>query len=161
MDPRISTLESDVAAVRASVEAVHSNYATNLQLAEVQANLKLEIVRNSEQLDHKIDTVAAAMNARVDSISAAMKLEYNKANADMSMEFNRANADMRMEFNKANADMRMEFNKANADMRMEFSKAHAELRVDVRNWVLATVVGLFVAFGGMAYMMYNIATRAV
>ena len=150
MDPRISTLESDVAAVRASVEAVHSNYATNLQLAEVQANLKLEIVRNSEQLDHKIDTVAAAMNARVDSISAAMKLEYNKANADMSMEFN-----------KANADMRMEFNKANADMRMEFSKAHAELRVDVRNWVLATVVGLFVAFGGMAYMMYNIATRAV
>lgn len=139
MDPRISTLESDVAAARASVEAIQSNYATNLQLAEVQADLKLEIVRNSERLDHKIDAV-----------SGAMKLEYTQANADMKMEFNKSNADMQEEFRKSNADMRAEFNKSNA-----------ELRVDVRNWVLATVVGLFVAFGGMAYMMYNIATRAV
>jgi hypothetical protein len=117
MDPRISTLESDVAAARASVEAIQSNYATNLQLAEVQAYLKLEIVRNRERLDHKID-----------AMSGAMKLEYTQSNADMKMEFNKSNA---------------------------------ELRVAVRNWVLATVVGLFVAFGGMAYMMYNIATRAV
>lgn len=27
--------------------------------------------------------------------------------------------------------------------------------------ILSTVVGLFVAFGGMAYMMYNIASRSV
>jgi len=127
MDTRISTLESDVAAVRASVEAVQSNYATNLQLAEVQADLKLEIVRNSQQLDHKIDTVAAAMNNKVDMVSA---------------------------------DMRSAFNKANADLRLEFIEANAELRVEVRNWVLATVVALFVAFGGMSYMMYNVATRA-
>lgn len=106
MDPRISTLESDVAAARASVEAIQSNYATNLQLASVQYDLKLEIVRNTERLDHKIDMVSA-------------------------------------------------------DLKSEFNKANAELRVDVRNWVLATVVGLFVAFGGMAYMMVNIATRTV
>ncbi|MES2325175.1 MAG: hypothetical protein V4633_23210 [Pseudomonadota bacterium] len=127
MDTRISTLESDVAAIRASVEAVQSNYASNLQLAEVQADLRLEIVRNSQQLDHKIDTVAAALNNKADALAMATN---NKV--DMVA----------------------------ADLKLEFTKANAELRVEVRNWVLATVVALFGAFGGMSYMMYNIATRA-
>ena len=43
MDPRVSTLESDVAAVRANVEAVHANYATKDMLREVQSQLYLKI----------------------------------------------------------------------------------------------------------------------
>jgi hypothetical protein len=92
MDLRISTVESDVASVRASVEAIHSNYATNIALVEAENRLHLEIIQSRNELDRKIDNVAA---------------------------------DLKLEFHKV----------AN----------------DTRNWMLATAIGLFVAFGGMFF----------
>lgn len=92
LDPRISTVESDIASVRASVEAIHSNYATTIALVEAENRLHLEIVQSRNELDRKVDQVAA---------------------------------DLKLEFHKV----------AN----------------DTRNWMMATAVGLFVAFCGMFF----------
>ena len=43
MDARISTLESDVAAIRANVETVHATYATNVMLVAAEGRLELKI----------------------------------------------------------------------------------------------------------------------
>jgi hypothetical protein len=97
MDPRTSTLESDVAAVHAKIEAIHSNYATSVALLGTEGRLDLKIEASKNELNLKIE----------------------RTKNELSRDFNK-------------------------------------LSVDVRNWVLGTVVGLFVAFGGMVATMYNL-----
>ncbi len=90
MDSRISTLESDVAAMRANVETIHSNYATNLAVHEAETRLRLEILMAKAELEGRIE---------------------------------RVRNDLKFEFNKVSGDM--------------------------RNWLLATSIGLVVGFGGL------------
>ena len=97
MDSRISTLESDVAAVRANVETMHSNYATNVALIETEARLRLEVL---------------------------------SLKTDMMLKIERTAADQKLEFQKIASDM--------------------------RNWLFATVIGLFVGFGGLFVGMARI-----
>jgi outer membrane protein TolC len=75
MDPRVSTVESDIAAVRATLEAMRANYATNVSLAETEGRLRLEIVK----VDKKIELVAADQRHHVDLVAADLKVEFHKA----------------------------------------------------------------------------------
>jgi hypothetical protein len=59
MDPRISTVESDIAGVRASVEAMQASTATNLALVEAENRLQAQIVKTRYDLERKIDQAAA------------------------------------------------------------------------------------------------------
>lgn len=90
MDPRISTLESDVAAMRANVETMHSNYATNLAVHEAETRLRLEIISAKADLEGKIERVKN-------------------------------------------------------DLKFEFQNVAGEMR----NWLMGTVIGLFIGFGGL------------
>jgi hypothetical protein len=69
MDPRVSTVESDIAAVRATLEAIRANYATNVSLAETEGKLRLEIVK----VDKKIDLVAADLKVEFHKAVGAMR----------------------------------------------------------------------------------------
>lgn len=93
MDPRISTVESDVASVRASVEAMHSNYATNIALVEAEGRLQLEIVSTKNDLGLQIKDAHDSLNIkiiesrnelhrRIDQVAAELKLEFNKVAGD-------------------------------------------------------------------------------
>ncbi len=68
MDPRISTVESDVAAVRVNLEAIRLNYATSVGLTELEGRVLLEILK----VDKKIDVIATEL-----------KVEFQKAVGDM------------------------------------------------------------------------------
>ena len=104
MDPRVSTIESDVAAMRANVETIHSNYATNIALIEAESRLRLEIVSSKGDLNLQM----RELDQKIDRVAAEQKLEFQKVTSDM------------------------------------------------RNWLLATVIGMFVGFGGLFLGMARI-----
>lgn len=118
MDPRTSTLESDVAAVHAKIEAIHSSYATSQALVGAEGRLELKVESSKNELNLKIEGAKNELN-----------LKINETRDDLELKIERAKNEVTLEFNK--------------------------LSVDVRNWVLGTVIGLFVAFGGMVATMYN------
>ena len=64
MDPRVSTLESDVAVMRA-------NYGAHIALAE--ARLRFDIVSCKIELDRKFDKVAAEQKLEVQKIAGDMR----------------------------------------------------------------------------------------
>ncbi|MES2318711.1 MAG: hypothetical protein V4631_14625 [Pseudomonadota bacterium] len=112
MDPRISTLESDVAAMRAFVETIHSNYATNIALVETEARLRLEIVSAKNELNLKFVEQITALDYKIEKIAAEQRLEFQKIVAEQKLEFQNVASEM-------------------------------------RNWLVATIIGLFVGFGGL------------
>lgn len=123
MDPRTSTLESDVAAVHAKIEAIHANYATAQAMAGAEGQLELKIEASKNELNLKIEVCKNDLNLKLHEAKDELELKIERTKNELGHEF-----------------------------RTEFTK----LRVDVRNWVLGTVIGLFVAFGGMLATMYNV-----
>ena len=97
MDPRVSTIESDVASVRAQVETIHSNYATNIALLEAEARLHMEIVSVKNELNVQLIN----LDRKIDQVALQQTLEFQRIAGDM------------------------------------------------RNWLLGTVIGLFIGFGGL------------
>ena len=102
MDPRVSTVESDIAAVRATVEAIRVNYATNVALAETEGNLRLEIAK----VDNKIDLVAADLRHQLEQVAREVSHKVDQAALEFSARVNQSNADLKVEFHKAVGDMR-------------------------------------------------------
>lgn len=103
MDPRVSTVESDIAAVRATVEAIRINYATNVGLAETEGRLRLEIAK----LDKKIDMVAADQTHQIALVAAEFSHKADQAAADYTHKVDQVAADLKVEFHKAVGDMRV------------------------------------------------------
>ena len=97
MDPRVSTIESDVAAMRAQVETIYTNYATNAAQIEAASRLDLAIVATKNELQMQI----VGLDRKIDRVIAEQTLEFQKVAAEM------------------------------------------------RNWLMGTVIGLFIGFGGL------------
>ena len=170
MDTRISTLESDVAAVRAKVEVIHSNYATNDALLEAKNELNLKIVESHNSLDRKIDRVAAEQDGKRETIASALslKMETIAAAQNLKMESLAAAQNLKTDTAVSELHLRMEqlsnehnvqiialdrkIDKLGSDLCSEM----AQKSISLRNWFLVTVLSLFVGLGAAANLMYNV-----
>lgn len=133
MDPRISTLESDVATIRGNVEVIRADYVVkadvlasehrlDLKIDHVQHELETQIADTENRLQRKLDAVEYRLGQRIDILQVRF---------DTILPTLATKADF------------------------------LQLSVSVRNWVLATVLALFLSFGTMVVTMYNLMKPAV
>lgn len=103
------------------------------------------------------------MEARVARLEAvlptlAAKSDVAELRADMRIGF----ADLRADTHKGFADLRADMNKGLTDLRADTHKGLTDLRADThkgvietQRWMVATVLGMMIGFGGMFMGMTN------
>jgi len=89
---------------------------------------------------------------------AGLRADFDKLRADM----NKTSGEARSELGKGVGDVRTELAKGMGDVRTELAKNFGEVRadlhknsVDIQRWMIATVIGLFLGFGGLFLAMSN------
>lgn len=123
MDPRISTVESDVAAIRASVEFIQTSYATKNDLIAVEHRVDLKIESSKNELSRQIDASKNDLERKLDAHRNELDLKIVQLRNHLTIEFHK-------------------------------------LSVELRNWVLGTVIALLVVFGGLTATIFNIGKSA-
>ncbi len=144
MDSGVSTLESDVAAMRGHIEVIHSNYATNDALLSAKNDLQLKIIESHDSLDRKIDRVAAEQGPKMQAIANAGDMKLDALNFSLE-ELANANASKL-------AQLELKLVTSIGELRSEMDKQAIRLR----NWFLATALSLFVGFGALVNAMFNV-----
>ena len=106
------------------------------------------------------------MEARVKALEEAVKNLPTKADfaelrlsAQTDASNQRADSEkFRADSVKANGDLRGEFEKLRGDVGKGFAELRADMHknsVDIQRWMIATVIGLFLGFGGLFLAMSN------
>ena len=106
------------------------------------------------------------MEERVKALEEAVKNLPNKADfaelrlsAQTDASNQRADSEkFRADSVKANGDLRGEFEKLRGDVGKGFAELRADMHknsVDIQRWMIATVIGLFLGFGGLFLAMSN------
>lgn len=106
------------------------------------------------------------MEARVTALEEAVKSLPTKADLDQlrlssQVDASALRADFeksRAESIKANGELRGEFEKLRGDVFKGFADLRSDLHknaVDIQRWMIATVIGLFLGFGGLFLAMSN------
>lgn len=97
-----------------------------------------EAVKN---LPTKADFAELRLSAQVDA--SILRTDFEKSRADTT----KATGDIRAEFEKLRGDVAKGFGDIRADMHKN--------SVDIQRWMIATVIGLFLGFGGLFLAMSN------
>ncbi|MDL5036816.1 hypothetical protein QRD40_10705 [Comamonas sp. Y6] len=99
------------------------------------------------------------MEARVTALEEAVKNLPTKADLDELRHSAKADASsLRTDFEKLRADMAKTTGELRTDMAKGFGELRADMHknsVDIQRWMIATVIGLFLGFGGLFLAMSN------
>jgi hypothetical protein len=105
----------------------------------------------------------ASMEARLKALEAvlptlATKADVAELRGEMRTGFAEVRGEMRTGFAEVLGEMRAGFAELRGEMRNGFADVYtsmADHRADILRWTIATVIGLFVGFGGLFLAMSN------
>jgi len=155
MDPRISTLESDVATTRANVEVIRADYVVKADVLASEHRLDLKIDHVQHELDTKINRVKYELETKIDGVQHG--LETHIADTENRLQRKLDAVEYRL-------GQRIDILQVRFDTILPTLATKADflqLSVSVRNWVLGTVLALFLSFGTMVVTMYNLMKPAI
>ena len=98
MDARISTLESDVAAIRANVEAVLPTYATNHLLVAAEGRLELTIEQSKNELQLNIDQAKYELDLKIERAKNELDLKMEHLASELRLDLKSLSAKLRSWF---------------------------------------------------------------
>lgn len=170
MDARISTLDSDVAAIRASVETIRLAYASKADLVGTEGRLELKIEQSKNELNLKLEISKNALDAKINQVKADLEAKIASGLSELGKRFEQAHYENGQRFDQMQYEngqrfeqMQRENGQRFAAMDYKFDALAAELRVEMKHnnaelkaWFLATAVSMFVAFGAMAVAVLKI-----
>ncbi|MDP3672489.1 MAG: hypothetical protein Q8R69_22715 [Telluria sp.] len=146
MDPRISTLESDVATIRANVEVIRADYVVKADVLASEHRLDLKIDRVQHELDTKIDRVKYELETKIDGVQHGLETQIADTENRLQRKLDAVEYQVRFDTILPTLATKADF---------------LQLSVSVRNWVLGTVLALFLSFGTMVVTMYKLMKPAI
>jgi hypothetical protein len=158
MDSRTSTLETDVAETRARLEAMQTNYATCVALMAVEGRLELKIESSAHALARQFDARCSELAVQGESSTHALARQFDARCHELALQG---------ESVKNGLDLKIEMTRQCLSHQIDVTKYDLEKKIDglalqtsrdyvaVRNWLLGTVISMFVGFGGLGATMYR------
>lgn len=155
MEQRVARWEVDVSAIKVDVAIILSNYATK---NDVQA-LRTEMTAQDGSVRAEIGALHNEMTAEFASVRA----EIAGLRKEMTAEF----ASVRAEIAGLRNEMTAEFGSVRTEIESVRTQVQSlrivilESAVATQRWMLATIIGLFIGFGGLALGMGNFLKSAI
>jgi ribosomal protein L29 len=130
-----------------ALEAVLPTLASKADIADLRGELKTDISELRGELKSDISELRGELKTDISELRGELKTEIGELRGELKTEI----GELRGELKTGLAELRGELSSGLANMRT----SGADNRSNIDRWMMATVIGLFIGFGGLFLAMNN------